>query len=101
MHEDFTGYVTRLTADKLVKNWHPDAKVEDTWLGHSEWNIERTGLGFIENRWIRSYVLLKLPEDPYCQLHSTSVTEAYDGNKFVQSSNMKTHAVRFQDCDRR
>lgn len=101
VHEDFTGYVTRLTADKLVKNWHPDAKVEDTWLGHSEWNIERTGLGFIENRWIRSYVLLKLPEDPYCQLHSTSVTEAYDGNKFVQSSNMKTHAVRFQDCDRR
>ncbi len=86
-------------AGKTIKNWHPDAKLHKAWLNRSSWKIHKNALGAILRRTLPGYVLFKLPDDPYCQLRSYTLTEQYaGGGNYEPASGVGIGYVRFQNC---
>ena len=93
-------YGAPLAARQITEQWHPDAEPKGSWLSRSSWKIIRNDLGVILRRTVPGHVLFKLPQDPYCQLRSFTLTEQYTGNGSYQRANgVRFGYVRFQSCD--
>jgi len=95
-------YGPALAANQITAQWHPEAAVIDTWYSRGNWKIHRNNLGIIQRRTLPGYVMFKLPEDPYCQVRSFTLTEQYrGGDSFQKARGVRFGYVRFQDCERR
>ncbi len=82
-----------------VEQMHPDAEIEEAYLGRSNWKIHKNALGITLRRTLPGYVLFKLPDDPYCQLRSYTLTEQHtSGGNFQEAKGVAIGYVRFQDC---
>lgn len=82
-----------------IERWHADAQVHKAWLSRGSWKIHKNALGAILRRTLPGYVMFKLPDDPYCQLRSYTLTEQYAGaGKYEPASGVGIGYVRFQSC---
>lgn len=92
------NYSTALAADQ-IKQWHGNAEVHDAYLSRESWKIHKNALGIPDRRTLPGYVVFKLPEDPYCQLRSYTLTEQHAGGGTYQNAGgVRFGYVRFQDC---
>ncbi|MEM7078709.1 MAG: hypothetical protein AAF513_08785 [Pseudomonadota bacterium] len=92
------NYSTDLVSAQ-VKEMHPDADIEDAYLGRSNWKIHKNALGITQRRTLPGYVLFKLGDDPYCQLRSYTLTEQHTAaGNFQPAKGVALGYVRFQQC---
>ena len=92
------NYSTALAAGQ-IKEWHGDAQVHDAYLSRDSWKIHKNALGVPDRRTLPGYVIFKLPDDPYCQLRSYTLTEQYaGGGTYQKAGGVRFGYVRFQDC---
>ncbi|MEM7224535.1 MAG: hypothetical protein AAF495_16270 [Pseudomonadota bacterium] len=92
------NYSTALVANQ-IKEWHEDAEVLDAYLSRASWKIHKNALGIPDRRTLPGYVIFKLPEDPYCQLRSYTLTEQHaGGGTYQEAAGVRIGYVRFQDC---
>ncbi len=92
------NYSTALAAEQ-IKEWHDDAEVREAYLSRESWKIHTNELGIPDRRTLPGYVLFKLPDDPYCQLRSYTLTEQYAGGGTYQpAGGVRFGYVRFQAC---
>ena len=92
------NYSTQLAADQ-IKQWHGDADVQDAYLSRASWKIHKNALGIPDRRTLPGYVIFKLPDDPYCQLRSYTLTEQHaGGGTYQEAGGVRFGYVRFQDC---
>ena len=93
-------YGKNLAAAQITGKWHADAQIHDSWYSRGSWKIHKNNLGIILRRTLPGYVMYKLPDDPYCQVRSFTLTEQYTGNSsFQQAKGVRYGYVRFQDCE--
>lgn len=86
-------------AREQTREWHPDADVKTAFLSRATWKIHRNELGVILRRTLPGYVVFKLPDDPFCQLRSYTLTEDYLGaGQYQQAAGVRFGYVRFQNC---
>lgn len=96
------AYGNKLASRLIAEKWNPSAEVLDSWIGRGSWKIHKNELGVIQRRTLPGYVMFKLPEDPFCQVRSFTLTEQYTGSgTFQRAKGVRIGYVRFQDCDRR
>ncbi|MBX2885290.1 MAG: hypothetical protein KTR32_35375 [Granulosicoccus sp.] len=94
-----TNYGTALAAETITQRWHPTAEIRDSWLSRANWKIIKNNLGVILRRTLPGHVLFKLPDDPYCQIRSFTLTEQYTGSgTFQPAKGVRFGYVRFQSC---
>ncbi len=92
------NYSTALATDQ-IEAWHSDADVHDAYLSRKSWKIHKNALGIPDRRTLPGYVVFKLPEDPYCQLRSYTLTEQYmGGGEYQEAAGVRFGYVRFQAC---
>ena len=92
------NYATGLAREQAIE-WHPDADVEAAYLSRATWKIHRNELGVILRRTMPGVVVFKLPDDPFCQLRSYTLTEEHMGaGQYQPAAGVRFGYVRFQDC---
>lgn len=92
------NYSTALAAEQILE-WHGDAEVRDAYLSRESWKIHTNEIGVPDRRTLPGYVLFKLPDDPFCQLRSYTLTEQYAGGGTYQpAGGVRFGYVRFQAC---
>ena len=84
---------------KQILTWHSNASVRQAFISRESWKIHKNALGVILRRTMPGYVLFQLPDDPFCQLRSYTLTEQYVGaGKFQKAKGVRLGYVRFQKC---
>ncbi len=92
------NYSTKLARNQIQK-MHPDAKIHKAYLSRASYKIHKNALGVPLRKTMPGYILFKLPDDPFCQLRSYTLTEQYEGGgKYQKASGVRIGYVRFQKC---
>ncbi|MDH3714315.1 MAG: hypothetical protein OET44_10760 [Gammaproteobacteria bacterium] len=92
------NYSTALARGQVAE-MHPQADVRTAFLSRASYKIHKNALGVPLRRTMPGYVLFRLPEDPFCQLRSYTLTEQYSGGGlYQQAAGVRFGYVRFQAC---
>jgi hypothetical protein len=86
-------------AKRTMSGFQRGARLRRLLQSDSGWRIVKNGLGVPTERVKGGYALLSVPGDPFCQLRSWTVSEAYQGGgRYQAARGASIGYVRWQPC---
>lgn len=87
-------------AENTLQAWYPKGKILKSHHKQTNWTIRQHAVTKIPiERYRSGWTLIKVPEDPFCQLRSWTVYETYQGGgKYQPLDNAQIGYVRWQSC---